>query len=60
MSELFEPKNEHPYHPRDVSQFITPSVYTVHHCTKSISFLRPQNVESFAKQAQGYWKLERF
>ena len=29
MNELFEPKNEHPYHPRDVSQFITPSVYIV-------------------------------
>lgn len=54
MNELSEPKNEHPYHPRDVSQFITPSVYTVHHCTKSISFLRPQNVEFFAKQAKGY------
>ena len=42
MIELFESRNEHLYHVRYISQFNTPSVNTVYHGSKSISFLGPK------------------
>ena len=42
QNEHQKPRNEHPYNPRYVSQFNTPSVNTVCHGTDSISFLRPK------------------
>ena len=39
ITELFEPRNEHPYNLRYLSEFNTPSVNTVYHGTESIFFL---------------------
>ena len=40
VTNTFEPKKDHLYHPRHVSWFSTLSVNTVYHGTKGISFLR--------------------
>ena len=42
MKGIFEPRAEHPYNLRCISQFYTLSVSTVFHGTKSISFLWPK------------------
>ena len=63
QNEHQEPRNEHPYNPRYVSQFNTPSVTTVcHDGTESISFLRPKIwnlLPNELKNIQKGWKLSK-
>ena len=42
MTELFKPRNEHPYNLRHILLFNTPSVGIVDHRTESILFLGPK------------------
>ena len=42
MKGIFEPKAEHPYNLRCISQFSSPLVSTVFHGTESISFFGPK------------------
>ena len=42
MTQLFEPRNQHPYNIRHVSQFNTQSRNTIYCGSKSISFLGPE------------------
>ena len=42
MKSIFEPRAEHPYNLRCISQFSAPLVSTLFHDTESMSFLGPK------------------
>ena len=60
QNEHQEPRNEHPYNPRYVSQFNTPSVNTVCHGTDSISFLRPKIWNLLPNELKNIQSLKAF
>ena len=59
ITELFEPRNEHPYNLRCFS-IKTPLLNTVYHGTDSVSVFRTQMLEAFSKQTQEYSSLKVF
>ena len=64
VTELFKTRNEQRYNLRNNSQFTIPPIRTVHHESKSISFLKPKisnnanSIEAFKMQIKK-WKPEK-
>ena len=60
MQGIFEPRPEHPYNLRCISQFSAPLVSTVFHGTESISFLAPKIWSLFPETLKNIDSLGNF